>query len=282
MADEQSVGYGYESDEVVVSPFNFGLNAGKTFLRKFEWIPNGGEAGAEMEALDIVFNINGKDKGYRLFPIKEAFLKNNAGKTTDPTAPEFIAAVKDFNAIITHIVHAFVEHDTYKAYMSRPMPPTFKGFCELVKGAFPSDTPKRALDIFMQYQWQPSKGQNRTYLEIPKKMSTGGAWLKPAQAGEWTEHILDNPKDNDKALWYTNEKGEEHPIWKNGYFMKSKYASKQEVGNTTTSNVAQSSGTSMSALAGTPTANGAVVMPTVTPEAAPQNAVDSNKKVATW
>jgi len=222
---EQTQMYGYESDEVVVSAFNFGLNPGKVFLIKFEWIPNGGQDGAEQEALDIVFNINGKDKSYRKFPIIKAFGKNNE-EITDPSAPEFKEAVKDFNAIITHIAHAFVDNDTYKAGMSRPIT-SFKHFCETVKSLLPRDTPTRPLDIFMQYQWNISRGQTRTFLEIPTKMKNG-AWLKPAQSGNWEEHRLDNPKDNDKALWYTNEKGEEHPIWRNGWFMKNKNSYKQE------------------------------------------------------
>lgn len=254
MADEQQM-YGYESDEVVVSPFNFGLNPGKAFLTKFEWIPNGGKDGAEQEALEIIFNINGKDKSYRRFPIVKAFGKNNE-EITDPTAPEFKEAVKDFNAIITHIAHAFMDNDTYKAGMSRPIT-SFKQFCETVKSLLPRDTPTRALDIFMQYQWQPSTGQNRTFLDIPTKMKNG-AWLKPAQAGTWDEIVIENPKDNDIALRYGKretaikdaegkivEYTEFHPIWKNGWFMKSNYAHKQGEDSTSstttqTTNVASS------------------------------------------
>ena len=51
-------GYGYQTDEVKISPFNFGGNFGVTNLIKFEWIPNGGASGAEQEALDVTFVIN--------------------------------------------------------------------------------------------------------------------------------------------------------------------------------------------------------------------------------
>lgn len=261
MADEQ-VKYGYESDEVVASPFNFGLN--KAFLTKFEWIPNGGKDGAEQEALEIVFNINGKDKNYRQFPVTQAFGKNNE-IITDRSAPEFKEAVKNFNAIITHIAHAFLDNDTYKAGLSKPTDGSFKAFVNLVKSLLPRTTPTTPLDLFMQYQWQPSKNQTRTYLEIPSKMKSG-AWLKPAVPGEWKENILDNPKDNDKALWYTNEKGEEHPIWKNGWFMKSNYAKKQSLDSSNTSSNVASNITSSSNIA----------------ESAPQNAANDNKEVAVW
>ena len=259
MADEQS-GYGYASDEFVASPWNFGLN--KAFLVKFGYIPNGGKDGAEQDALDIVFNINGKDKSCRMFPVTHGYGKNQE-KITDPTAPEFKAAQADFNAIITHIAHAFIDNDTYKAGVSRPIN-GFKHFCEIVKSLLPRDTPTRALDIFLQYPYKPSEGQTRTYLEIPTKMRNG-AWLKPAQAGIWVEHTLENPKDNDKALWYINEKGEEHPIWKNGYFMKSPNATRTVIGGDSN----QASATKSNATASPASAAGTA-----------QNA--DKKEVATW
>lgn len=261
MADEQTGMYGYESDIVEVSPFNFGLNAGNTFLTKLEWIPNGGKNNTEQEALEIIFNINGKDKSFRQFPITHGFGKNGE-KITDPNSTEFKNALKDFNAIMTHIAHAFISDEAYKAGMSRPIG-SFKEFCQVFKSLLPHDTPKRPLDIFLQYQWQPSQGQNRTYLEIPNKMRNG-AWLKPAQPGTWTEKVFEGvPKDNDKALWYINEKGEEHPIWKSGWFMKNNNA-KQIILNSPTSSESASN-----AVAGATTAN-----------AQAQNAAD--KPVATW
>lgn len=254
MADEQVVNYGYETDEVVASPFNFGLNPGKTFLTKFEWTPSGGKDGAEMEALDIVFNINGKDKNYRLFPVKQAFGKNGE-IITDPKAPEFIEAFKVFNAIITHIAHAFISDEAYKTGLSRQRD-SFKQFCEIVKNLLPKNTPSIALDIFMQWQYRPSSGQTRTFLEIPKNMKQG-KWLCPAQPGKWKEVREENPADNSQeALIYYDENegtklGEDgktvyynkiHPIKKNGWFMKSPYANRVDIGG------GANSGSSSSAL----------------------------------
>lgn len=262
MADEQvSTGYGYETDEVAVSPYNFGLN--NAYMTKFGWIHNAGKNGAELEALDIEFTINGKAKSYRRFPFTKAFGKNNE-EITDSTASEFKEGFKDWNAIITHIAHSFIDNDTYKAATSRPFS-SFKEFCEVVTALLPKDFATKPLDIFMQYQWQPSSDQTRTFLEVPTKMKSG-AWLKPAQPGEWKEHILDSPRDNDTALWYTNEKGEQHPITKNGWFMKSNYARKQ-------GDDSAASTTSIATGTGAASSNGAA-------NAAVQNT--ASKPAATW
>lgn len=227
-------GYGYASDEVKQSPFNFGLNAGVTKLKKFEWIPNAGKDGAEQEALDIVFNINGTDKSYRMFPVVKAFGKNNE-EITDPNAQEFKDAITDFNARITHILHAFMDSDTVRAGLSRPIT-SFKEFCTVAMSLLPKDYAEKPLDIFMQFQWQPDEGQNKTYLEIPKKMKYG-AWLKPAQPGKWKEVRKANPSDNDRdALYYVNEEvpagqpEQRHPFVKNGWFMQSNFAHQQKEG----------------------------------------------------
>lgn len=217
--------YGYATDEVKQSPFTFGLNAGKTFLIKFEWIPNGGKDGAEQEALDIVFNINGTEKNYRMFPVVKAFGKNNE-EITDPNAPEFKDAVVDFNARVTHILHAYMDSEAIKSGFSRPIA-SFKDFVQIAMSMLPKNYREIPLDIFLQYQWQLPQGKERTYLEIPGKMKYG-KWLAPAQAGTWKENRVENPADNvTEALFYTNEEGVKHPFTKNGWFMNSNFAKQQ-------------------------------------------------------
>src|ERR1700749_4016466 len=90
--------YGYGEEEVKVSNLVFGLNAGQTFLTTFEWIPNGGKDGADQEALEIVFTVNGTEVKYRQFPVTRAFGKNRE-VITDPTATEFKEAMTSFNAV---------------------------------------------------------------------------------------------------------------------------------------------------------------------------------------
>lgn len=229
-------GYGYQSDDVKVSPFNFGLNPGKTFLKKFEWINNGGKDGAEQEALEIIFDINGTEKSYRKFPVVKAFNKDGA-EITDPNAPEFKEALSDFNATITHILHAFIDSEDIKAGFARPIN-SFKEFCQIAASMLPTDFATRPLDIFLQYQWQISEGKDRTYLEIPSKMKYG-RWLVPAVPGNWEEKREPNPQESTReAIWYVNENGEKHPFTKNGWFAKSNFANQQKTSSASTNTAA--------------------------------------------
>ena len=227
-------GYGYASDEVKQSTFNFGLNAGKTFLKKFEWIPNGGANGAEQEALEVVFNINGTEKGYRLFPVTKAYDKNN-NEVTDPNSQEMKDAFTDFNAKVTHILHCFQDINTIKASFARPIK-NFKEFCQIAMSILPKDYANIPLDIFMVYQYNIKEGQERAYLEIPKTMKYG-RWLAASQVGvEWKTNRVENP-DNEvsEALSYYDVEGSKHPFVRNGWFMNSKFAIQSKSENTDTS-----------------------------------------------
>ena len=71
--------YGYQDDDVKQgSGLSFGLNAGTVRLTKFDWINDAGKDGAEGEALDIQFMVEGGDRpvSYRKFPITRAFDKD--------------------------------------------------------------------------------------------------------------------------------------------------------------------------------------------------------------
>jgi hypothetical protein len=228
MSAENQNMYGYQSDEVAVSPFNFGLNAGVTILKKFEWIMNGGKDGAEGEALDIIFEINGKEKSYRQFPVTKAFTKEGA-EVTDPSAPEMEEARKTFSSVITHILGCFVAKDKLQAAFNQPIT-NFKHYCTIAMNALPRDFATKKLDIFMQYQWNIREGQNRTYLEIPKSMKNG-KWLCEAvtPVGEWKEERKEKPTDSDqKALRYVDGGGNEHPFTRYGRYMKGNLANQQK------------------------------------------------------
>jgi hypothetical protein len=221
--------YGYASDDVQVSvPFVFGLNAGVTTLEKFEWIPNGGKDGAEQEAIDIIFKINGTEKSYRKFPITKAFDKNNQ-EVTDPSAPEFRDAVQTLNSVITHILKCFVTDDQLMAAFSKPVT-SFKQFAQVCASVLPADFKERKLDIFMQYQWNLREGQKQTYLEIPPSMKNG-KWLCPAIApvGSWKEVRKADPSDNDQnALYYVDEANNTHLFKRHGRYVKGPLANQQK------------------------------------------------------
>jgi hypothetical protein len=242
-------GYGYSTDEVKVSTFGFGLNAGVTTLKKFEWIHNGGKDGAEQEALEIIFTINGTDKSYRKFPVTQGFGKNKEA-ITDPNAPEFKEAVQTFNSVVTHILHCFVDTEVLKKAMNVPIN-SFKQFCTIAASLLPKNFNEIKLDIFMQYQWQLRDGQTRTYLEIPPSMKNG-KWLTPAipPVGEWKEVRKKDPTDNDqKALIYIDEAGNIHPFTRYGRYVNGNLANQQKSGeaeqqDAAAANIAQGDATS--------------------------------------
>lgn len=246
-ADAEGSGYGYGEDtDAKVSPFNFGGNFGVAKLTKFEWIPNGGKDGAEQEALEIVFNINGTDRSYRQFPVVKAFDKNQA-EVTDPSSPEMKKAISEFNARMTHVVHAFVDDAAIKQAFAKPGRPTFKQYCDTLKSLLPKNTPEIALDIFMQYQWSLKGEANRTYLDIPTKRSHGSFLVKSVApvGGNWTAVKAENPDDNmADALHYVDGAGNKHPFVRTGWFMNSNFAIQQKIGgdsSDSSSNVEQAS-----------------------------------------
>ena len=224
-------GYGYSTDEVKMASFNFGRNAGVTTLKKFDWIHNGGKDGAEAEALEIIFTINGTDKSYRKFPVTQGFGKNGE-VITDPNSTEFKEAVTTLNSVITHILHCFVSDEVLRKAFSVPIR-SFKEFCTIAASLIPKNAHELKLDIFMQYQWQIRAGQNRTYLEIPQSMKNG-KWLCPAvtPVGEWKEVRKKDPSDNDqKALIYVDDANNIHPFTRYGRYVNGNLANQQKNGD---------------------------------------------------
>lgn len=244
--------YGYASDEVKISSFNFGLNAGVTTLKELKWIPNGGIDGAEKEALEIIFTINGTDKSYRQFPVTQGFGKNSE-VITDPNSVEFKEAVQTLNSVITHILHCFVSKEVLIKAMSVPIE-SFKQFCNIATSVLPKNFNEIKLDIFMQYQWSIRNGQNRTYLEIPKSMKNG-KWLCVAMppVGEWKEVRKKDPSDNDqKALTYVDEAGNVHLFTRHGKYITGALANQQKTGDAeqqdaAASNISQGGGSAPAA-----------------------------------
>lgn len=231
--------YGYEDDKPSQNSIAvFGLNSGIARLTKFEWINNGGAGGTEGEALDILISLDGQERpvSYRMFPVKKAFLPDNGGETTDPAHPEFIKAVKEFNATVIHIMHCFVSDDILKVALATPIA-NFKEFCKILMGLLPKDIDKIVLDIFMQYQWQAKGEAKMTYLELPKKMSYG-RWLcrSVVPVGKWKEVVFPDPTTSTPvALKYIDDINNVHPFIRNGWFMQSNFANqyKEDSGSNT-------------------------------------------------
>lgn len=218
--------YEYHDDNVSQgSGVSFGLNQNLKMV-KFEYNPNCGKDGAEMEGLDIVFNNGTRDINYRQFPIVKAF--DNQVEVTDPNHPKMKEAMNNFNAIMTHIMMCYISRETYAAALSKPIS-SFKEFCKVLMQLLPQNYSEIELDIFFQYQYQ-IKGENtRTFLELPKKMSYGKflcAHIEPN--GSWKEIKMENPLTNTKnALYYKDDANSIHPFVRNGWFMNSNFAKAQ-------------------------------------------------------
>lgn len=229
-------GYGYVNDEDAIrsgSNIVFGLNT-PCKLIKFGWIDNAGKGGAAGEALDIVFDVNGTEKGYRMFPVTKAY--KGKEEVTDPKSPEMQEAYKQFSAIITHILGCYVPKDQITVAFAKKIA-SFQEYCKIAKGLLKKDAVENTvLDIFFQFQWQMTGENNRTFLEIPRKMSNG-RFLSKAVAplnedgtpGEWKAVVKENPTDSEKeALTYVDGAGNKHPFVRNGWFMNSNYAKVQK------------------------------------------------------
>jgi hypothetical protein len=161
-----------------------------------------------------------------MFPVTQAY--NKAGEVvTDRNAQEFKDAISNFNSMITHILHAFQPTEVIKKAMSVKIS-SFKDFCRVAMGVLPKDYQTKKLDIFLQYQNQPSPGKDKTYLELPKKM-VYGKWVVPHIPGNWEEKRHPNPDKNvGEALAYIDkDTGAKHPFVRNGWFMSSNFAIRQ-------------------------------------------------------
>ena len=218
---ENEFGYGYvDDDQGSGGGLNFGLNAGGTQLIKFEFNPNGGKDGAPQECLDVVFNVDGRDISYRMFPVTKAFDKRE--EVTDPRHPAMKQAVKDFNSVIVHILHAFVPKEAIKTALSSPIT-NFQQFCSVTRSILPADFDKKTLDIFAQWQWVISGDNEKTYLRLPKNMKHG-KWLcahVSPSGGNWKEVRLNG------GLKYQDDAGTEHPFSRTKWFMESNFAEQQ-------------------------------------------------------
>lgn len=220
--------YGYEDDNVKTSSLFFGLNSGVTKMVKFEWTDKGGKEGAAMEALDIAFEINGKEFKFRQFPITKAF--EDGKEITDPTHPAMVKSMNDFNALMTHIMSCYVEKEVYKAALQKQPITSFKMFCSILKSLLPVDFNTIVLDIFLQYQYKINGENTQTFFEIPKRTTHGKFLCKAiAPQGVWKAVKTENPEDKQKdALYYKDDIGNIHPFTRTGWFMNSNFANQQK------------------------------------------------------
>ena len=224
-------GYGYSEHVANESSFVFGLNAGNVRLAKFRHTMHGGKDGAEMEALDILFTIDGKERGYRKFPITRAFGTDDTGRQieiTDAAHPAIAAEKQLLSAVLVHIVGCFVKKADIQAALQVQIQ-NFKHFCTILQELLPANYSQIPLDGFGVWQWQIGGEAKNTYLEFPKNMKHG-RWLAKAvtPVGKWEKQQNPAASLSEVALRYVDADGNKHPFTRNGWFMESNFAHQQK------------------------------------------------------
>jgi hypothetical protein len=233
----QIQGYGYTSDNdealKTKSGGRFGLNAGTAVLAKFAYNPNTAKEGQEIrEAIEITIKVGDRDYPMWISPVTRVYIKNQ--EYTEFTTPETIAAVnaemKQQQAVITHIVKSqgVTDAQLQAALSSSPIT-SFADYANRLCSVLPAAFETRALDVFLEYQWDFGKKadgtlNDKTYAQLPKNMK-GGYFIVPAQPGVWVEFLAP-----DGALSYKNANGVTHPIEKDAAFMEGKKGTQQVVG----------------------------------------------------
>jgi len=227
-------GYGYSEHVPGEASIVFGLNAGNVRLTKFAWTANGGKDGAEMEAMDIMFTVKGKERGYKKFPIKKAFAKDPSNPTgpnieiTDPNHPAIATAKQELSSVMVHILGCFVPKAEIQAALSVQIQ-NFKHFCSILQDLLPNNFDQVALDGFGVWQWQIGGEAKNTFLEFPKNMKHG-RWLGKAidPISKWEKQQNPAASLSEVALRYVDADGNKHPFTRNGWFMESNFATQQK------------------------------------------------------
>lgn len=231
MSTQTQGGYGYSEPVSKQSTMKFGLNAGNVRLIKFEFTKNGGKDGAEQDAMDITFTVDGQEKSYKKFPVTRTTIKDEATgqdvQIEDQSHPAIQAQQQLLSQVLTHIVGCFVEKETIKAALNTPIS-GFEEFCAILQKLLPNNFAEVALDAFAVWQWQIGGEAKNTYLEFPKNMKHG-RWLQKSvdAVGEWEEQKNPAAALNEVALRYVDTEGNQHPFKRNGWFMNSNFSRQQ-------------------------------------------------------
>jgi len=211
----------------------FGLNQG--FISKFEFITDGGINNGPANAVDIWFKVDEKEYRRRLYEDTGAlFGKNNIKVYPGEVGYEdlYFDSMSQKIAVIKHCLKAVgVTQTQIDAVVATINPADIVAGIKSLVVLVPADFATKPVDIFLEYQWQISEGQDKTYLQIPKTMG-GGYFTCAAQVGIWLEK-----KAEDGSLTYVNQNGQVHPIMKDKKFMEGFKANQQIEGKEASNNI---------------------------------------------
>ncbi len=238
--------YGYQdSNEVApgASGGKFGLNTGVN-VTKFEYNPNAGKDGAQQDGIDLTIQIGEREYMKRFFPVSKVFAKGG-GEITDTNSPEYKEelekAVKLLNAELTSIVEAYVSPEEVKAALSAPIN-SFKDFAQILERLVKSvpNWEKQPVDVFLQYQWQPTGDNDRTYLQLPNNVKQG-IYIVKSKGNGYVEDRTDT-----HLKYYNPENGETHPFKRGKWFVESAFANQTTLNQAPTTAGAMDGGSSAS------------------------------------
>lgn len=208
----------------------FGLNTGAELV-KFEFNPNGGKDNSPANCLDIQVNIGEKKFMQRFYEITKVYGKD--GEITDKESEAYKKAFNDagkqLRGVITHYMKIFHTEEEIKAALAKTSINNFVDYFKFATEAVKNGIQKKGpeVDVFLQWQWQISSGQDKTYLELPKNMKDGSFICKPiATSSSWKE-----VRDAKKGLSYVDESGAEHRFKRDANYLTSNKAIQQKEGS---------------------------------------------------
>ena len=205
----------------------FGLNTNCHFT-SIEFITNAGKDGSEGEAVDLNIMVGDREYRRRIYNPEGNTLYNKDGSVATPGEAGYEsllnAELNQATAMVVHAVKAVgVTQERINTAVAATSPQTFAAFCQTLISLLPMDYKQKPVDVFLQYQWQISEGQTRTFLELPKNMKQK-YWVVPSTPNvEWKE-IKDNT-----GLIYIDNNGNKHKIEKSASFLESAFAKVQDI-----------------------------------------------------
>lgn len=217
-----------------VSGKRFGLNVAQ--MTKFQFNSMGGAGGSEGECVDIEFTIDENVINYRKYPItrvidysvqpsksyEEADLKGLKGEELQRVSELFNAAQEELDSSLIHIIKAYVDESEIQKAFEASGEVSFKEGVKILESLLPKDYQNIKIHLFLQYQWSIKKGQNKTWLEIPKNTKSG-KFICPAIEGTWKE-VRDTA-----GLHYTDENGNIHPFTRRSKWLQGRSANQQDL-----------------------------------------------------
>lgn len=210
---------------------SFGLNA-SSHVTTFEFEEGVSKRDdSPYKAVNIVYQVGDKEYKSAFFLNESVFSGGNDRKLLSPGDEGYDDAYyNSYVQVIAVIKHTLGALGVTKATINAALvgitgSQLIEGIQKLV-ALVPAGFQKIPVDFFLEYQWQISEGQDRTYLTTPKNMK-GGEFVVPAvkPAGKWTE-----VRDAEEGLSYIDDNGTKHPFTRNSGYMESNKAKQQGVG----------------------------------------------------